>query len=421
MAMTLSEKILARAAGRAEVSPGEIVEVPVDVAMIHEGTGPLALKSFRSLGLEKVWDPSKVVVILDHYAPSPSEAAAENQKMLRDFAKEQGIAAFYDIDQGICHQVLPEKGHALPGQILVGTDSHTCTAGALGVFATGIGSTEMAGVFATGRIWFKVPESLKLVYRGSIPPYITPMDIILATMKRLTSEGGNYKALEFAGPVVEAMTVGQRMTLCNMAIEMGGKVGMVAPDAVTLAYLRDRAKEPFQALAPDADATYEETIEFDISRLVPQVACPHSVDNVRDIGEVEGTTIHQAFLGTCTNGRLEDLRLGAAVVKGKKIPPSVRMIVIPASREVFLGALKEGLVQTFVEAGAIVANPNCGPCCGNHQGILAPGEVCLSTANRNFSGRMGRGAQLYLASPQVVAASAVAGRIVHPARLWQAG
>jgi len=413
----ITEKILAKASGRQDVSPGQIVEAKIDLAMLHENTGTPAVMAFREIGLKKVWDPSKVVVILDHNAPAPTEIAAGLHKYMRAFVKEFNIGTFYDIREGICHQVLPEKGLVLPGQVVVGVDSHTCTYGALGLFSTGIGSTEMAGVLATGTLWFKVPETLKFVYRGKLPEMVSPKDVILMTMGKITSEGANYKSIEFAGPTIEAMGIGGRMTLCNMAIEMGGKAGMVDPDEKTLAYLRERSTKSFEIIRADKDAVYENVSEFDVSTLEPQVACPHAVDNVKNISEVEGREIHQAVLGSCTNGRIEDLKEAAEILKGKTVPLDVRLIVFPASREVYLGALNEGIIEVLVQSGAVVCNPNCGPCCGGHEGIMAEGEVSITTFNRNFKGRMGKGAEIYLASPQVVAASALKGRITDPRRL----
>jgi 3-isopropylmalate/(R)-2-methylmalate dehydratase large subunit len=411
------EKILAKASDRKEVSPGEIVEAKIDLAMLHENTGTPAVMAFREIGLKNVWDPSKVVVILDHNAPAPTEIAAGLHKYMRAFVKEFKIGTFYDIREGICHQVLPEKGLTLPGQIVVGVDSHTCTYGALGLFSTGIGSTEMAGVLATGRLWFKVPETLKFVYKGTPLPMVTPRDMILMTLGKITSEGANYKSVEFAGPVVEAMSIGGRLTMCNMAVEMGGKAGMVEPDEKTLAYLRERTKKTFETVRPDRDAVYEKILEFDVSKLEPQVACPHTVDNVKNISEVEGIVIHQALVGSCNSGRVENLREAAQILRGKTIPIDVRLIVYPASREEYLAAMKEGIIATFLEAGAVVCNPNCGPCDGSHEGIMAEGEVSITTFPRNFKGRMGKGAEIYLASASVVAASALKGKIADPRKM----
>jgi homoaconitate hydratase family protein len=408
---TISEKILAKACGREEVSPGEIVEARIDLAMLHENTGTPAVMAFRDIGLDRVWDPSRVVVIFDHNAPASTETAAGLHKYMRTFVKEFEIGTFYDIQEGICHQVLPEKGHVLPGQLVVGVDSHTCTYGALGVFSSGIGSTDMTSVLATGTLWLKVPETVKFVYRGKLPRGISAKDVTLLTMGEVTSEGANYKAIEYAGPVIEDMSVGGRMTICNMAIEMGAKAGIVAPDEKTSAYLKNRTGATYEAVQPDPDAVYDKVVEFDLSKLEPQIACPHAVDNVKGISEVQGLEIHQAVVGSCTNGRVEDLREAAAILQGNTIPSGVRMIVFPASRDVYLEALREGIIEVFLEAGAVVCNPNCGPCGGGHEGVMTEGEVSITTFNRNFRGRMGKGADIYLASPAVVAASALTGRI----------
>jgi len=413
----ITEKILARASNRREVSPGEIVEARIDLAMLHENTGTPAVMAFREIGLDRVWDPSKIIVIFDHNAPASTEVAAGLHKYMRAFVKEFKIGTFYDIREGICHQVLPEKGHVLPGQVVMGVDSHTCTYGALDAFAAGIGSTDMAAVLSTGTLWFKVPETLKFVYKGILPEMVSPKDVILMTMGKITSEGANYKSVEFAGPVIEAMSMGGRMTICNMAIEMGAKTGIVEADEKTLAYILQRTKERFDIIKADRDAVYENVIEFDVSNLEPQVACPHSVDNVKNISEVEGMEIHQAVLGSCTNGRVEDLREASEILQGKTVPIDVRLIVFPASREVYLEALREGIIEVLIKAGAVVCNPNCGPCCGGHEGIMAEGEVSITTFNRNFRGRMGKGGEIYLASPRVVAASAIKGRITDPRKI----
>jgi len=318
---------------------------------------------------------------------------------------------------GIEHALLPEAGIVLPGDLVIGADSHTCTYGALGLFSTGIGSTEMARVLAMGMLWFKVPETLKFVYKGTPPPMVTPRDMILMTLGKITSEGANYKSIEFAGPVVEAMSIGGRLTMCNMAVEMGGKAGMVEPDEKTLAYLRERTQKPFEIVRADKDAVYEKVLEFDVSKIEPQVACPHAVDNVKNISEVEGKVIHQALVGSCNSGRVENLREAAQILRGKTIPIDVRLIVYPASRAEYLAAMKEGIIATFLEAGAVVCNPNCGPCDGSHEGIMAEGEVSITTFPRNFKGRMGKGAEIYLASPSVVAASALKGKITDPRKI----
>jgi 3-isopropylmalate/(R)-2-methylmalate dehydratase large subunit len=383
--------------------------------MVHDLTGPLAVEAFKRIGVSHVWDNKKVVVILDHQVPAESVKAAELHKMLRAFAKEQGVK-FYDVGRGgICHQVMPEKGHVLPGTVIVGADSHTCTYGALGAFATGIGSTEAAAVFATGKIWLRVPETIKVDVEGKFHPYVTPKDLILTIIGKVGADGATYKAVEFTGSAIRGMSMAGRMTLCNMTVEMGAKNGIVEPDETTRKFLEGRTNKPFEALKSDADAAYEKAFEFDLSGVEPTVACPSSVDNVKPASELSSVAVEQAFIGSCTNGRIEDLRLAAKVMKGKTVKDGVRALVIPASQEVYKQAVKEGLVEVFTDAGAIVCGSACGPCLGGHIGLLAAGESCVSTSNRNFIGRMGSTeASVYLASPATVAASALTGRITDP-------
>ena len=408
--MNITEKILAKASGKKVVHPGEIVDANVDVVMVHDLTGPLAVEAFKKIGIQKVWNNKKVVVILDHQVPAESVKAAELHKTMRQFAKDQNLQ-IYDVGKGgICHQVMPDKGHVVPGTVIVGADSHTCTYGAFGAFATGIGSTEAAAVMATGKIWFKVPEAIKVNVNGKFKPYVTPKDLVLAVTGKLGVDGAIYKSLEFTGSTIQNMTVSGRMTLCNMAVEMGAKNGIVEPDEATRKYLADKIKKmpDLDALKSDADAKYSQTVEFDVSTLTPQVACPSSVDNVKPVSKVGKVKIDQAFIGSCTNGRLEDLQLAAKIMKGKKVADGVRALIIPASQEIYQQADKEGLLQIFTEAGAIVCGSACGPCLGGHIGLLAAGETCVSTSNRNFIGRMGSTqANVYLASPATVAASAI--------------
>ncbi len=418
--MNITEKILAKASGKKAVHPGEIVDANVDMVMIHDLTGPLAVEAFKKIGVEKVWNNKKVVVILDHQVPAESVKAAELHKTMRQFAKDQNLQ-FYDVGRGgICHQVMPDKGHVVPGAVIVGADSHTCTYGAFGAFATGIGSTEAAAVMATGKIWFKVPEAIKVNVTGKFKPNVTAKDLVLATTGKLGVDGAIYKSLEFTGPTIKEMTVSGRMTLCNMAVEMGAKNGIVEPDETTRKYLADKIKKmpDLDALKSNPDAAYSQTVEIDVSNMEPQVACPSSVDNVKPVSKVGNVKIDQAFIGSCTNGRLEDLQLAAKIMKGKKVADGVRALVIPASQEIYMQADKEGLLQIFAEAGAIVCGSACGPCLGGHIGLLAAGETCVSTSNRNFIGRMGSTqANVYLASPATVAASAIAGKIVDPTKL----
>ena len=416
--MNISEKILALASGREEVAPGEIVDARVNVAMVNEITGPLAIEAFRKIGVKRVWDKDGIVMVLDHQVPADSVESAILHKIMREFAKEQGTR-LYDVGQGgVCHQVMMEKGHVRPGELIVGADSHTCTYGALGAFATGIGSTEMAAVFATGKIWLRVPSTILVHVTGRLQRFVTPKDVILMIVGEIGADGAIYKALEFAGPTVEGMSVSGRMTLCNMAVEMGAKTGIINPDEASIAYVESRTSKPINPLRSDPDAEYEERLEFEVSSLEPQVACPHAVDNVKPVSEVEGTPIDQAFIGSCTNGRTEDLAVAAAILKGRRVKEGVRLLVTPASQEVYLEALKLGLLEVFVKAGAYVCNPTCGACFGGHMGLLAPGETCISSSNRNFVGRMGSPeASIYLASPATVAASAVTGEITDPRRL----
>lgn len=415
--MNITEKILAKASGKKEVTPGEIVDADVDTVMVHDLTGPLTVEAFKRIGVNRVWNNRKIVIILDHQVPAESVKAAELHKMLRSFANEQRIR-FYDVGRGgICHQVMPENGHVLPSSVIVGADSHTCTYGAFGAFATGIGSTEAAAVFATGKIWLKVPETIKIDIKGQFKPYVTPKDLILSIIGKVGADGATYRAAEFTGSTVRGMSISGRMTLCNMTVEMGAKNGIMEADSITREFLENRAEEPFEVLKSDLDAKYEEEIEFDVTSLEPVVACPSSVDNVKPVSEVD-TGIEQAFIGSCTNGRIEDLRLAAQIMKGKTVKAGVRTLVIPASQEVYRQAVKEGLVEIFIAAGALVCGSACGPCLGGHIGLLTAGETCVSTSNRNFIGRMGSAkAYVYLASPATVAASAITGRITDPREL----
>ncbi|HMK53559.1 MAG TPA: homoaconitase large subunit [Methanobacteriaceae archaeon] len=415
MPMTMAEKILAKASGNNQIKAGEIVMANIDVAMTHDLTGPLSVESFKKIGVEKVWDPEKIVVIFDHQVPADSLEAAQNHIVMRQFVKEQGITNFYDVNEGVCHQVLPEKGHVVPGEVVVGTDSHTCTHGALGAFSTGIGSTDMAMVFATGKLWFKVPETIKFEIEGELGKYIYSKDVVLNIIGNIGADGATYNACEFGGETTRKMSVSDRMALCNMAIEMGGKTGLVEPDQKALNYIKGRSNKPYEVFKTDDDAESLTTMHVDVSDLEPQIACPHNVDNVKPVSEVEGTYIDQVFLGSCTNGRLDDLRVAAEILKGKEVSNNVRMLVIPASREIYRSALDEGLMNIFVDAGALVCNPCCGPCLGGHVGLLGPGEVSLSTSNRNFKGRQGSSeAEVYLSSAAVAAASAIKGQITDP-------
>jgi 3-isopropylmalate/(R)-2-methylmalate dehydratase large subunit len=406
---------LAGHAGRKSVQPGEFITVKVDLVMSTDATGVISVQQFRNMGAEKVFDPAKVVLVMDHFVPSRNLESAETVKTLRDFADRQGIL-FYDVGRsGIVHVLLPEQGLVLPGDVVVGGDSHTCTYGALGALATGMGSTDIAFAMAFGETWMKVPESIKLVYRGQPARWVGGKDLILSTIAQIGVEGANYQVLEFTGEAIETLDMDDRFTMANMAIEAGAKAGLFTPDARTVAYVQGRAKRQYTIYQPDPDAAYARIVEFDVSSLEPQVALPHSPANAIPVSHAGTVEIDQAVIGSCTNGRLNDLRTAAKVLAGRQVHPRVRCIVVPGSQEVYLMALREGHIETFIKSGAVVSTPTCGPCPGGHMGVVGAGEKCLSTTNRNFVGRMGSPkAEIYLANPAVVAASAVYGRIVHP-------
>lgn len=412
----MSEKILQRVGQRAAPPEvGDVVTAKVDLVMSHDNAALIG-SVFRQVPVRGVFDAGRMVMVLDHRSPAPDIDTATKHKMVRDFVKEQGIGTFYDMKEGICHQVLPEKGHVQPGMHIVGTDSHTCTYGALGAFAYGVGATEMAAVWAEGELWLRVPGTMRVRIDGRLPPGVFAKDVTLEVVRDVTADGANYKAVEYEGSWIDATTIPERQTLCNMGIEMGAKVAIVPPDATTLAYLAARGKTEHPHLVrSDPGARFAETRAFDVSSLEPRVACPHSVDNVHPVTSVLGKTIHQAFLGSCANGRVEDMREAARILRGRQVHPDVRMIVTPASRTQMLDAMNDGTLQALIEAGAIVGTPGCGPCMGAAGGILAPGERCISSSNRNFKGRMGSSqAEVYLASPATVAASALEGVIADP-------
>ncbi len=414
MAKTFAEKILARKAGLEETVPGQIVTVQPDKLLTHDNTSAIA-KTFRKIGVDRVANPNMNVIVLDHVVPAANETYAQSHKETREFVHEQGIRAFYDVGEGICHQVLPEQGHALPGLLIVGSDSHTPSHGALGAFAAGIGRTEAAAVMATGEIWLRVPESMRIVVEGTMPERLSAKDLVLHIIGDIGADGADYKSVEFAGPTIKEMSVGSRQVLCNMAAEMGAKNGYVAPDDVTRAWLKGRTDQAYEEILPDADARYAQVLHYDVTNLVPQVAKPHRVDNVVPVTDLLGLHIDQALIGTCTNGRLEDLQAAADILRGQHIAPWVRLLVLPASRQILLEAMAQGLIADLVAAGATLLNPGCGPCLGAHEGCMAPGERTISTANRNFKGRMGsREAEIYLGSPATVAASALKGEIADP-------
>lgn len=424
MGMTMTEKILAAHSGERHVKPGQLVMAKVDLCMGNDVTAPLAIREFRKIGVEHVFDPERIALVASHYVPNKDVSAAEQAKVMRQFAVEQRIKHYYEVGRGgIEHVLLPDSGLILPGMVYVGADSHTCTAGALSCFATGIGSTDLAAVMALGEIWLRVPATMKLIYCGKLNEWVMGKDIILATIGRIGVNGALYKAMEFTGPVIEQLPMSDRFTITNMVVEAGAKNGIMPFDEVTRDYLMKVApnsQDKWQVYSSDEDAQYSQVIEFDCSQLEPMVAYPHLPSNVHTISEAvkDNIAIDQVFIGSCTNGRIEDLRIAAKVIKGKKVHPSVRMIVIPATHQIWQMALAEGLLEVFAEAGAVVAAETCGPCLGGYMGVLASGERCISTSNRNFIGRMGHPkSEVFLSNPAVAAASAVLGRIAHPDEL----
>jgi 3-isopropylmalate/(R)-2-methylmalate dehydratase large subunit len=417
MPQTFAEKILARKAGLDRTVAGQIVEVAPDVMLSHDNAAPI-YGLFQKMGGQRIFAPDRVAVILDHATPAPSTQHAENHRIIREFVKEQGIVNFYDVGRGICHQILVESGLALPGELVVGSDSHTPHAGVMGAFAAGIGRTEMASVWAIGDLWLRVPESLKITVTGQLREGVTSKDLALAVIGDLKADAAIYMSVEWHGEAIEALPLSQRATLTNIMAEMGAKNSYIPPDKKVFDFLKDRARRNFEPVYPDPDAEYTREVTYQAEDIEAMVACPHTVDNVKPLSEVRGTHIDQAFLGTCTNGRLDDLAAAAAVLEGRQIADGRRMIIIPASQAVYLAALQAGYMETFLKAGAVVESPGCGPCMGNHLGVPAVGEVSISTANRNFRGRMGtKESEIYLASPAVVAASAVAGVIESPDNL----
>ena len=414
MGMTMAEQVLARASGKSEVRPGEYVTANIDCVMTHEGFAG-AYRTLVEAGIDKIWDADRVVVVLDHDVPASSVAAAEAHKSIRQAVRKHGIRNWYDMKAGICHQVMPEKGHVIPDELVLGCDSHTTTYGAFGTASTGIGTTEMAYVLATGQLWMRVPPTIQFVLSGQFGPWVTSKDLLLYIAGSYTTEVAQYKAVEFVGPVADGMSIASRMTMSNMGVEIGAKFAFFHADEKTLEFLQGRTRRPASAFKADSDACYEEIHELDVSDLEPQVAFPHDVGNVRPITQAGEVRVDQAFLGSCTNGRLEDLELAAAILKGNKVHPDTRLIVFPASYEVYQAALRSGTLATLVEAGAVICNPGCGPCLGGHMGLLASGERCIAASNRNFKGRQGSTeAEVYLGSPATVAASAIVGRIADP-------
>jgi 3-isopropylmalate/(R)-2-methylmalate dehydratase large subunit len=426
MPHTLTEKILAdhladgqsgdSLPSKREVWPGDLVEVRVDVVLANDVTAPIAIREFNKLGVDRVFDAERVVLVADHFVPNKDVKSAEQCRMIREFARDQGLPYYFDAGRmGIEHVLLPEQGLVVAGDVVVGADSHTCTYGALGAFATGMGSTDVAVAMATGEIWMRVPETMQIQYYGELRPWVGGKDLILYTIGQIGVSGALYKALEFAGPAVAALSMADRFTMSNMAIEAGAKAGLFAPDGNTTAYLDGRARRPYTVYRPDADAAYSRVLEIDVGDIEPQVAFPYSPANVRPVSEAGEVEIDQVVIGSCTNGRLEDLRVAAQILGQHTVHPGVRCIIIPGTQQVYLDAMREGLVETFVKAGAAVSTPTCGPCLGGHMGVLAARERAVSTTNRNFRGRMGHSeSEVYLSGPAVAAASAVKGRIVGP-------
>lgn len=416
MGLTLAEKILARNAGLPAVAPGDLVTCRVDRLLATDITAPLSIEVFRRMGAERVFDPERCILVNDHFVPAKDIQSANLAKAMREFAREQGIGAYFEVGRsGICHALVVEKALVAPGELMVGADSHTCTAGVLGAFATGVGSTDLAAAWALGELWFRVPETIRVEVDGELAPWVSPKDVVLALIGRLGVDGARYRALEFGGELVRALSVGERLPLCNMAVEAGAKAGMVPCDEVTAQYVRQRGGATDLALAPDPDARYAETVRIDARSLEPQVAEPYMPSNIRPVRAFREVAVDQVFIGSCTNGYLEDLRAASAVLRGRRVAPGVRLIVTPATQGVYLEAVRQGIVADLVEAGAAVTTPTCGACLGGHMGVLGAGEVALATTNRNFRGRMGdTTSKVFLASPVVAAASAVTGLITHP-------
>ncbi|MDI6706678.1 MAG: 3-isopropylmalate dehydratase large subunit [Bacillota bacterium] len=416
--MNITEKILAAHCGKDKVVPGELITAKLDGVLANDISAGMAIKELKKMGFDRVFDPERVYFVLDHFTPNSNIKAAEQCKIVRDFARECNVTHFYDVGRmGIEHALLPEQGLVMPGEVVIGGDSHTCTYGALGAFSTGMGSTDIGAGIATGEIWFKVPETIKFIYNGKLPRYITGKDLILYTIGQIGVDGALYKAMEFTGEAIRELSMDGRFTMCNMAIEAGAKNGIVPPDEKTKAYVdaHNRQNRTYTMYESDADAEYADVITFDVSNLEPQVACPHLPGNTKAVSELKDVVIDQAIIGSCTNGRIEDLRAVAEVLKGKKIHKHVRTIIIPGTQEIYKQAMHEGLLDIFIDAGAAVSTPTCGPCFGGHMGILAAGERTVSTTNRNFVGRMGDPtSEVYLSSPYVAAASAVSGTLCHP-------
>jgi 3-isopropylmalate/(R)-2-methylmalate dehydratase large subunit len=413
MGKTFAEKILAKKAGVREVSPGEIVTLSPDVVMTLDADAEIIYR-FKELGLEKVWDPKRIVCFLDHYAPASTVRTATLHKQIREFVREQGIENFYDVGEGLAHELMLDRGHVRPGDFVVGTDSHTPTYGCVGAFSCGVGASDMLAIWATGRLWFKVPKSVKVIFRGKIPEGIYAKDLILEVIRKFTASGCNYDCVEFGGETLDQLSMSERMVLANMSVEMGAKATYVQVDEITRSFL-NRHHLDYEPIMPDEDASYKSHLILDVRGMTPKVACPHSVDNVQSINKVEGIQIHQGFIGTCTSGRLEDFQVAYTILKGRKIYRGLRLFIAPASRSIFSQAIKLGYIKELLNAGATFLPPGCGPCAGIHAGLLGEGERCISTGNRNFIGRMGSPqSEIYLGSTATVAASALCGVITDP-------
>lgn len=414
--MTITEKILADHAGLEEVYPGQLVKCKLDVVMANDITAAPAIKAFESIGAKKVFDKDRIVLMPSHFAPSKDVRSAEQCKVMREFAKQHQITHYYEVGEaGIEHHFMPDRGLVMPGDCYIGADSHSCTAGALGAFATGVGSTDLAAALITGETWLKVPATMKFIFMGKRKKWVSGKDLILYTIGQITCDGALYKAMEHTGEVIRSLPMEDRLTMTNMAIEAGGKNGIIEPDEITLEYVKSRVKRPYKLYKSDPDAEYAEVYEFKADAIDLQVACPYRPDNVRPITEINEVPVDQVFIGSCTNAKISDLRIAAGILRGKRVNPNIRLIVIPATMDVYKQALKEGLLEVFAEAGAVISTSTCGPCLGGYMGVLGEGEVCLSTSNRNFKGRMGHpNAKVYLSNPAVAAATAVLGRIAHP-------
>jgi 3-isopropylmalate/(R)-2-methylmalate dehydratase large subunit len=414
--VTITEKILAAHAGRDRVSAGELINAKVDLILANDITAPISITEFKKIGANKVFDKDRVALIPDHFAPQKDIKAAEQCKMLRDFSREYDLGLYFEVGRmGVEHALLPEQGLVVPGDLVIGADSHTCTYGALGAFSTGVGSTDVASAMATGECWFKVPESMKFIYYGKLNRWVSGKDLVLHTIGDIGVDGALYRAMEFEGETIRALSMSGRLTMCNMAIEAGGKNGIIVPDEITEGYVKGRAKREYKFYSSDDNAGYVDVKEYDCSKIPLTVSCPHLPSNTRPAAELSSVSIDQVVVGSCTNGRIEDIREAAEIIKGKKVSPNTRMIVIPATQQIYLQAVKEGLAEIFVNAEAVFSTPTCGPCLGGHMGILAKGERAIATTNRNFVGRMGHPeSEVYLSNPAVAAASAVKGRIATP-------